>query len=257
MNLFFGEEDFNNECCKIVFERLKFSDLELKKELKKLASKIVEDFSPKYVLDCSCVDAVLVSELRNLGVDAIGAIPYRNLIKYFSEEELKYCFYGSIVNDDFENIKTFAKYDLIICIKDEDFLSSLCFEKYINILRKLSSKILFGVVKKNEKEIQKPNISFFSSVFFINDMYRKLDYCLNFFNVPLYLFIVTVPSSFSVYIKPFDALWAAFAVIELSGKNSGLNADTEPIRAAHNETAVIFFNIFLLYLILSSLNALQ
>ena len=76
-------------------------------------------------------------------------------------------------------------------------------------------------------------------------------------SVPLYLFIVTVPSSFSVYIKPFDALWAAFAVIELSGKNSGLNADTEPIRAAHNETAVIFFNIFLLYLILSSLNALQ
>ena len=126
----------------------------------------MEDFSPKYVLDCSCVDPVLVSEFRNLGVEAFGAIPYRNLVKYFSEEELKYCSYGSIVNDDFENIKTYKKYDIIICIKDEDFINSLYFEKYINKLSKLSDKILFGVIKRNEQETQKPNIPFFSSVFF-------------------------------------------------------------------------------------------
>ena len=206
MNLFFGEEDFNNEYCKIVFEKLRGSNPEPKEEFKNIAIKIFKDFSPKSVLDCSCVDPVLVLELRSLGVDAFGSIPYRNLVQYFSEEELKYCSYGSIVNNDYENIAEYGKYDLIVCIKDEDFISSLNFEKYINTLSRFSSKILFGVVKNNGKEEQKLNTPLISSVFFINNMYRKLDYCLYFFDMPIYLFINITKENIYKVIEQYEKI---------------------------------------------------
>ncbi len=183
MGLFLDEEEFNDECCANLMEILNGNDAE--KKIREFAKSIVENFSPKTVLDCSCVDGSLVLELRKLGVAAFGLIPYRSLVDSFSSELLQCCFYGSILKD-FEKLKTDKKYDLVVCLKDEEFLKGLNFELYINRLMQISDNVLFGVLEKEEKSPE--NLAFISSVFFKNNMFRRLNYCLNIFNHNIYLF---------------------------------------------------------------------
>ena len=162
----------------------RFKNERINEYVQNMARKIVEDFSPKTVLDCGCVDGLLVLELRRLGVESYGVSSSKTIMKGISQEALKYCSFGSIG----PNLKgKFLKeYDLIVCIKDFEFLNSLDFKEYILNLGKLSKNILFGLIGQEEKTF---GLSLYSALFSRINMFRDVKYSLNFLGDRIYFLV--------------------------------------------------------------------
>ena len=163
----------------------RFNSEEMKQSIKDFVSKIVKDFSPKVILDCNCIEGVMVQEFRKLGVQAYGVSGSKELIKNLHKDVADYCFEESLENGLSKKLQ--KKYDMVICIQDSEFLRYVHISDYIEKLTKLSSCVLFGVISKKEEKDYK-NLPYITSLFSVNEMFRKLDYVLDIDGNDIYLF---------------------------------------------------------------------
>ena len=210
----------------------RFKNERINEYVQNMARKIVEDFSPKTVLDCGCVDGLLVLELRRLGVESYGVSSSKTIMKGISQEALKYCSFGSIG----PNLKgKFLKeYDLIVCIKDFEFLNSLDFKEYILNLGKLSKNILFGLIGQEEKTF---GLSLYSALFSRINMFRDVKYSLNFLGDRIYFFSRMQDSELPDVIKDFESVFSKQnkEITKLRAENEELNKKV--LKYSHNLVA--------------------
>lgn len=158
-----------------------FEDDNVKDNLKNIAAKIVRDFSPKTVLDCSCVGGYLVRYLSELGVEAYG-ISYSDYIINKIEPPYKSnCYSCSILDGLPQELP--PDYDLVVCFQDVKYVNFLYFEEVICKISKLSRNVLFGYFSVQDHPHVEYAVDRISTFFAKNNMFRSLR---NLFDTPYF-----------------------------------------------------------------------
>lgn len=188
------EEDYNVNLINF------FRTALIEEEIKKFARKIVEDFNPKTVLDCGCVGGFLVLELRKLGVKAFGISSSRKIIESVNKFAKQFCEFKPIVNVIFK--EETEKYDLVVCLQDLEFLKYFKIKEYIKNLGKFSSNVLFGLISKDFKRDE--NLPLVSSYFNEINMFRNVNFCLNFMECCVHYFSKEEEKNFSKIIYDYE-----------------------------------------------------
>ena len=115
---------------------------EVREYFNNLASKIVDEFNPKTVLDCGCATGYLVSALRYLGVEAFGIDVSKYAISNVEPKIKTFCFNQSIAKELPQDLPD--RVDLVVC---NQVLDCMSYEDVLSALKnmsQLSNNILIG-----------------------------------------------------------------------------------------------------------------
>ena len=212
----FSEEEYNLNLIE------HFKNPKTKDFIKNLARRIVEDFNPKTVLDCGCVDGLLVLELRKLGVRAYGVSSSKKILDCIPDEALKYCFFGEIL-DRKSNENFLDKYDLVVCVQDFEFLKCLYLKEYILSLADMASNLLVGTIGqfKRKDDLLVP----FSSILATKKIFRNLNYRIDFLDGRIFLFSNMELEDINILIKDYEKAFVNRDeyILKLSEENKKLN----------------------------------
>lgn len=137
MSELFNYEYYHNCCGPIPYEKpehwINFFGM--------IADRIVEDLSPKTVLDAGCAMGYLVAALRDRGVEAFGIDISRYALSRVREDIKSYCFQGSLTDPLPEEMP--QKYDLVVSIEVLEHLYAEDGKKAVYNLCQLADCILF------------------------------------------------------------------------------------------------------------------
>jgi GT2 family glycosyltransferase/SAM-dependent methyltransferase len=138
-----------------------------------IATRIIEDISPKSVLDAGCAKGFLVEALRDRGVEAFGVDISDYAISQVREDIREFCRVGSI-------LEPFGRdYDLIITIEVLEHLSPREGEIAIENLCRSTDDILFSSTPDDFKEATHQNVQppeYWGEIFARHGFIRDLDY---------------------------------------------------------------------------------
>lgn len=138
-----------------------------------IAARIVNDFSPKTMLDAGCAKGFLVECLRDKGVNAFGIDISEHAIASVYEPIKEYCKVASIA-DSLD-----SQYDAIISIEVVEHIEKSESEVAIANLCKHSDKILFSSSPHDYSEVTHINVQqpeVWAQIFARNGFFRDLDY---------------------------------------------------------------------------------
>lgn len=138
-----------------------------------IAARIVDDFSPKNMLDTGCNKGFLVECLRNKGVDAFGIDISKYAINSAHESIRDYCRVASI-SDPLDKM-----YDVIISVEVLEHIEKSESETAIANLCNHTDKILFSSSPHDYGEVTHINVQppeVWAQIFARNNFYRDLDY---------------------------------------------------------------------------------
>jgi len=137
-----------------------------------IASRIVEQFDPKTVLDAGCAWGFLVEAFRKRNVEAYGVDVSEYAIQNVHPEMKPYCWVGSAT-------ETFPqKYDLITCIEVLEHMPQLEAEKAIENLCVHANEIVFSSTPFDYKEVTHFNVhdpEYWAEQFARHGFYRDMD----------------------------------------------------------------------------------
>ena len=138
-----------------------------------VAARIVNDFSPKSMLDAGCAKGFLVECLRNKGVEAFGVDISEYAINNVYEPIKDFCKIASI-SDPLDSF-----YDVIISIEVVEHMERSESEAAIANLCNFTDKILFSSSPHDYSEathinVQQPEV--WAQIFARNGFFRDLDY---------------------------------------------------------------------------------
>lgn len=138
-----------------------------------IAERIVNDFSPKTMLDAGCAKGFLVECLRNKGVEAFGVDISEYAINNVYEPIKDFCKVASIA----DSLDSF--FDLIISIEVVEHMERSESEAAIANLCRHTDKILFSSSPHDHSEathinVQQPEV--WAQIFARNGFFRDLDY---------------------------------------------------------------------------------
>ena len=138
-----------------------------------IATRVVNDFSLRTMLDAGCAKGFLVECLRERGVEAFGVDISEHAISCVFEPFKEYCKVASIA----EPVDTF--YDLIISIEVVEHMEPLTSEAAIENLCTHTDKILFSSSPYDYSEVTHINVrqpEVWAQMFARNGFFRDLDY---------------------------------------------------------------------------------
>ncbi len=138
-----------------------------------IAARLVNDFSPKTMLDAGCAKGFLVECLRNNGVNAVGIDISKYAIDNVYEPIKDYCKVASIA-DPLDSL-----YDVIISIEVVEHMEKSESEAAIANLCNHTEKILFSSSPHDYSEVTHINVQqpeVWAQMFARNGFFRDLDY---------------------------------------------------------------------------------
>jgi SAM-dependent methyltransferase len=141
------------------------------------ANRILQDISPKSVLDAGCAMGFLVEFLRQRGIDAWGVDISQYAILQVNPEMKPYCWQGSII-DPFPR-----KYELIVTIEVLEHMPKEDAEVAISNLCNHSDDILFSSTPFDYKEVTHKNVQppeYWAEIFARQGFYRDVDFDASF-----------------------------------------------------------------------------
>lgn len=140
-----------------------------------IAANIVEEFSPKTVLDAGCATGYLVEALRKRGVEAYGIDISSYAINHVSQDIKDYCAVCDITGPLPENFP--QKYDLIVTIEVLEHLYEEQGKKAIFNLCNYSDKIIFTSTPddiSDQTHINVQRSEYWCRIFAQKSFYRNL-----------------------------------------------------------------------------------
>ena len=154
-----------------------------------IAKKIVADFSPQSVLDVGCAWGYLVSELRDLGVEAYGIDISPYAISRVREEVKPFCALSSATSDlpaHFPN-----RYDLVVSIETLEHMHE---EESLAVIGKMCSYSDKVIISSSPDDITEPthfNVQqpeYWAKRFATNGFFKNVNYRVDYISKDAALF---------------------------------------------------------------------